>query len=94
MNGGVTFTYPEVVRLDRLSMACFGGAVIDVTYSVQSAASATSGGPVSLECDGETHRELLATPAEGVESLNFNATTDDEQGAALAVVIPAMASHE
>ena len=91
--GGVTLSYRSAVRVDEISVACFGDGEARFGVIVRAGSSWTGSDSITLACDSEVHTLPLATPLEGINAISLNGTVEKGAGAVIAAVITGTAEQ-
>lgn len=84
---GVTLAYPSEVRVDDISVACFGDGEAQFGVTVRTASSWTSMDSITLNCDSEVHTVPFSAPFERVNAISLNGIVEEGAGAVIAAVI-------
>lgn len=84
---GVTLTFPELARIERVEVACFGGGEAMVSMAVRTDSTWTGGIGVTVTCDGKPVDAPLAEPQVGVNAILVNGTLEKGTGAVFAAVV-------
>ncbi|KFF58817.1 hypothetical protein JF66_15720 [Cryobacterium sp. MLB-32] len=91
--GGATLSYPSGVRVDEISVACFGDGEARFGVTVRTGSSWTGSDSITLACDNEVHTLPLSTPLESVNAISLNGTVEKGAGAVIAAVITGTAEQ-
>ena len=83
----VTLTYPSEVRINAISVACFGDGEAHFGVTVRTASSWTGIAPITLTCDSEVHTVPLSAPLEHINEISLTGTLEKGAGAIIAGVI-------
>ena len=84
---GVTLTFPEVARIERVEVACFGGGEALVSVAVRTDSTWTGGIGVTVTCDGEPVDAPLAEPQDSVNAVSVDGRLEQGGGAVFAAII-------
>ena len=91
--GGVTLSYPSAVRVDEISVACFGDGEARFGVSVRVGSSWTGSDSITLACGSEVHTLPLSAPLEAINAISLNGTVEKRAGAVIAAVITGTAEQ-
>lgn len=83
----VTLTYPSEVRINEISVACFGDGEAHFGVTVRTASSWTGIAPITLTCDSEVHTVPLSAPLEHINEISLTGSLEKGAGAIIAGVI-------
>jgi len=89
----VTLTYPSEVRIDGISVACFGDGEAHFGVNVRTASSWTGIDLITFPCDSEVHTVPLSAPLERINAIILNGTVENGGGAVIAAVIKGVAEQ-
>ncbi|KFF60038.1 hypothetical protein JF66_07075 [Cryobacterium sp. MLB-32] len=90
----MTLTYPSEVRIDGISVVCFGAGEALFGATVRSGSSwIGSVDSITLTCDGEVHTVPLSVPLERINAIILNGTVEKGAGAVIAAVITGAAER-
>ena len=68
----VTLDYPAEVRIDAISVACFGGGDASFGVMVRAESLWTGLDPITLACNSEPQTVPLAAPLERINEIRLN----------------------
>ena len=88
---GITLDYPSEVRIEGISVACFGGGEASFGAMVRAESSWSAIDPVALTCDGEPRTVSLDAPFEHINAIRLNGRGEDNTGVLIAAAVSGIA---
>ncbi|MEB7505422.1 hypothetical protein [Arthrobacter koreensis] len=84
---GVTLDYASEVRIDGISVACFGDGEAGFGVMVRTESLWTGLDPITLACNSEPHTVPLAAPLERINGIRLNGFFEGGPGAVITAAV-------
>lgn len=83
----VTLDYPAEVRIDAISVACFGGGDASFGVMVRAESLWTGLDPITLACNSEPQTVPLTAPLERINEIRLNGGIEEGPGAVITAAV-------
>jgi len=85
--GGVVLNYATPVRVEGVSVSCFGEGAIRFGYITRTGSSWAGSDAVEVACDGVEQEVVLSEPLERVNAIRLYASLADGAGGVMAATV-------